>query len=197
MLSAFTLSNLIEDNLATNYNANGYNLQKFCNAVATGIVMSIAGKSFTTSDVGTVPGTGTGSGTGIAGLSSATMQNMALYLMISQGPNAGLLMKAIMDSVVTHLESATLTSSDTPVYLGTGTVVVGSIGVNASEMSNNITNQFVAQGAMGPNYPNLSDAIGTAIVNNILNAGTGTLSITGSPSGPTSPGTGSGSGTIS
>lgn len=197
MLSSSALSGLIRDNLAGNYNANGYNLQKFCDAIATGIVMSIAGKSFTTSDIGTIPGTGVGHGTGIAGLSSSTMQNTALSLMISRGYNAGNLMISIMDSVVTHLGSATLTSSDSPVFVGTGTIAVGSIAVSASEMSNNITSQFEAQGAIGSNYGNLSTAIGTGVANNIIASGTGTLSITGSPSGITSPGSGTGSGAIS
>lgn len=196
-LSASILSSLIRINLE-NVGANGVNLTKLCDAIATGVVMSTVGKSFTTSDIGLVPGNGTGIGTGITGLSSPTMQNTALSILISRGVNAAKLMKAIMDAVVSHLSSAaSLASVDTPVFLGTGTIVVGTIAVVASEMSNNIDSQLALRGAIGVNRTNLATAIGTGIVNNILSSGSGALTITGSPFSTPSPGSGSGTGTIS
>jgi len=194
-LSASVLANLIETNLQ-GYGANGSNLSKFCIAVATGIVMSIVGQSFTTLDVGTVPGTGAGTGVGITGLSQSTMVNLALAVMVSRGSNAANLMNAIMMAVVTHLGTASLSTIDTPVFLGTGTVVVGSITVVEGAMASNILTQMQGQGAHGSNLSNLCTAIATGIASNILSAGTGTLVITGSPSGVPVPGTGTGVGTI-
>lgn len=196
-LSSSTLGSMIDANL-TSAGANGYNKIPFSTAVAQGIVMSIVGKSFATTDVGTVPGSGTGNGTGIVGLSSSNMVNTALGVMTSTGVNAQPLMQAIMTAVVSHLSSsATLSSSHTPVYLGTGTVNIGSIAVVTSEMASNIQSRLANAGAVGVNMPNLSLAIATGIVTEILAAGTGTVTITGSPSGTPSPGAGSGTGVIS
>jgi len=195
-LSAGTLAGLIQSNLES-FGANGSNLSKFCNAVASGIVMSIVGKAFVTADAGSVSGSGTGVGVGILGLSASTMESTALSLMSSRGVNASPLMQSIMQAVVSHLSSsASLVSVDSPVFIGTGTIVVGSIAVSASEMSNNIDSQLEAQGAVGSNRTELATDIGTAIVENILSSGTGTLTITGSGGSP-SPGSGSGTGTIS
>lgn len=196
-LSASVLSGLIKTNLQ-GFGANGSNLTKFCDGVAAGVVMSIVGQSFVTLDVGTVPGNGIGTGIGITALSPSTMESIALAAMSSQGSNAANLMNAIMTGVVTHLSSAaSLSSIDVPVFLGTGTIVVGSITVVASAMSSNIKTQLQSQGAQGSNLTNLCDAIADGIVTNILSSGTGILVITGSPTGVPVPGTGSGTGTIS
>lgn len=194
-LSANILATLIQANLAAS-GANGKNLEKFCTGVATGIVMSIVGKTFTTMDIGTVPGVGTGTGIGLIGLSSSTMKNTALNLMSRQGSNASKLMQAIMDAVISHLSLATLSSIDTPVYLGTGTIVVGSITVIANEMNDNIDSQLKSQGANGSHRTELATAIGTGIASNILSSGSGILVITGTPSGIPIPGAGTGTGTI-
>ena len=195
-LSASTLGSLIDANLS-GFGATGYNRTIFSNAVAAGIVMSIVGKSFATTDVGTVPGTGVGSGTGIVGLSSPNMVSVAIAAMPSTGVNANPLMQAIMNAVVSHLAaSATLTSTHTPVFAGTGTIVVGSIPVIIAEMSGNIDSQLSGAGAVGVNRTVLSNAIATGIVTEILAAGTGTVTISGSPGGVPSPGGGSGTGVI-
>ena len=197
MLSDSVLGALIDSNLA-GFGAIGSNRTIFSNAVAAGIVMSIAGKSFTTTDTGSVSGTGAGSGTGIVGLTSSNMVSTALGVMISQGVNASNLMTAIMNAVVSHLSSsATLTSTHTPVFSGSGTVDIGSIPVVITEMKSNIESQLTSVGANGVNKSNLSLAIATGIVTEILAAGTGTVTISGSPSGTPSPGSGSGSGVIS
>lgn len=195
-LSPSVLASLIQANLA-GYGANGSKLGVFCTAVATGIVMSIVGKTFTTIDVGTVPGVGAGSGVGITGLSSALMKSTALGLMSSQGVNAPKLMQAITDAVVAHLSTATLSSVNAPVFLGTGTIVPGSIAVIPAEMSGNIDSQLQAAGAQGENRTQLATVIGTGVATNILSFGSGTLVITGSPTGIPVPGAGSGTGTIS
>lgn len=268
-LSANILAALIQTNLAAS-GANGKNLEKFCTGVATGIIMSIVGKTFTTSDIGTVPGAGTGIGVGITGLSSSndvvilsgitittktgkiltlgttnlstvkkemivkksgnifatikevdkinfqitvdntlslsvndvidintpSMVDAALRNMSRQGVNAPKLMKAIMDAVISHLSIATLSSINTPVFTGTGTIDVGSFNITANEMSNNIDSQLKLQGANGSNRTNLATAIGNAVASNILSSGTGSLTITGSASGIPVPGTGTGTGVI-
>lgn len=195
-LSSNILSGLIKSNLAA-VGANGSNLSIFCDAVAKGIVESIVGKAFATLDTGTVPGIGTGVGIGILGLSSPIMKSTALSLMDSKGVNADKLMQAIMDATVTHLSVATLMSNDTPVFLGTGIVVVGSIAVMTGEMSGNIDSELQNVGAKGVNRTKLATAIGTGVASNILSSGTGTLIITGSPIGTPVPGSGSGIGIIS
>lgn len=198
-LSAATLGSLIDTNLQGE-GANGSNRTVFANAVAAGIVMSIVGKAFATADVGLVPGIGVGSGTGVIGLSAPTMTTTAVNALPSTGVNAEPMMRAIMMATVTHLADATLTSSHTPVFLGSGTIVIGSIPVMISEMSSNIDVQLLSAGANGSNRTILSTAIATGIVNEIIAAGTGTVTIAGTftgsvPPGPV-PGAGAGTGVI-
>jgi hypothetical protein len=200
-LSPGALASIIQGNLA-GVGANGANLGKFCSAVAAGVVMSIVGKPFATTDTGLVIGIGTGIGTGITGLDSSAMKSTAIGMMHSTGANAEKLMTAIMTGVVTHLgAAATLTSADAPVFLGSGSVIVGSITVVASEMGSNIYSQLQSMGAKGANAQELSMAIAGGICTNILSAGTGTVTITGTFTGPTPPGpipgAGAGTGVIS
>lgn len=196
-LSASILAGLIQTNLS-GAGANGSNLSVFCMAIAQGVVNSIVGKAFTTTDVGLIPGTGVGVGVGISGLSSSSMKSVALSEMSSQGSNAGVLMQSIMDAVVQHLSSAaSLASTHTPVFSGVGTVVIGSIAVTDVEMGSNIDSALAGAGANGSNRTNLANAIGKGIADNILAMGTGTVTITGSPSGIPVPGVGAGVGVIS
>lgn len=195
-LSAGVLGGLIDSNLSS-AGAHGINRTKFSNAVAKGIVESIVSQTFVTLDVGVVSGAGTGTGTGVTSLDSSQMTTIALNTMSRQGINAFKLMNAIMTAVVSHLSSAaSLASVDTPVFTGTGTIVIGSWSITESLMETNIKSELSAVGANGVNAPNLSKAIATGVVTNILAAGTGTLVIVGSGGTP-SPGTGSGSGIIS
>ena len=197
-LSASVLSGLIKNNLITTGGANGSNLQKFCDAVAQGIVVSIVGSTFETNDSGLTSNNGIGTGIGIAGLSSSSMTTTALSNMSSTGSNALNLMQSIMDATVQHLSTAaSLSSTDSTVYSGTGIIIIGSISVTTSNMYNNINNSLLSSGANGINRENLSHAIATGIVTNILSSGTGTLTITGSPAPPFSPSTDVGTGTIS
>lgn len=179
-LSASTLKDLIKANLEA-VGANGSNLDIFCNAIATGIVMSVVGKIFTTIDTGLITGVGTGTGVGIMGLDSSAMKSLALSMFPSKGDNAEKLVQAITDATVSHLSSAAdLSSADAPVFEGVGTILVGSIAVVAAEMSANIDSQLEASGAKGSNRTILAQAIGTGIATNIISVGTGTLTISGS-----------------
>jgi len=196
-LSSTVLSSLIKSNLISQ-GAVGNNLQKFCDAVATGIVNSVVGSTFTSNDSGLISNTGTGTGIGITGLSSSSMVSIALSVMTSEGSNATNLMNAIMDATVQHLSTAAnLSSTDPTIYSGNGIINIGSIGVLLTTMSSNINSELLFSGANGSNRSNLALAIATGIVTNILSSGTGNLTITGSASPPMSPGTGTGTGTIS
>lgn len=194
-LSASALGSLIDANLAS-AGAIGSMRTVFANAVAAGIVMSVVGKSFSTIDVGTIPGTGTGSGTGLTGLISATMTTTAVGLLPTTGVNAIPMMNAIMNAVVTHMGSAALNSTHTPVFAGSGTVVPGSIPVLAPELASNIEAQLTSAGANGSNKAILSAAIAGGVAIGFVTA-TGSVSISGSPSGTPSPGGGSGTGVVS
>jgi hypothetical protein len=197
-LSASTLSSIMYSNFQA-VGAKGSNLQKFCMAISSGVVMSIVGKSFVTVDAGTITGVGTGTGTGILGLSSSSMKSKALGDMSSQGVNADKMMQAIMDAVVSHLmSSATLTTANAPVFAGTGVVTVGTIAVVGSEMGSNIDSQLQGVGANGRNRTQLAMAIGDGVCTNILSSGTGNVVITGSLTiPPPLPGAGAGTGVIS
>jgi hypothetical protein len=195
-LSPSVLSSLIKSNLQAN-GAQGYNLQKFCDALAQGILSPIIGATFITSDSGLVSGSGNGAGIGIMGLSPSIIASLALADMFSRGSNAGKLMQSIADATVTHLStSATLVSTDAPVYSGTGIIVIGSIPITVNEMTSTIDGALSSQGAHGRNRTKLAHAIATGIVTNIISSGTGTLTITGTGI-PTGSGTGTGTGEIS
>lgn len=192
-LSASVLGGLIDANLAT-AGAIGSKRTVFANAVADGIVLSIVGKTFVTSDVGSGLG-GTGTGTGIIGLIPANMTSLALATMTSQGTNAAPLMNAIMMATTQHLSTAaSLASVDPFVAVGVGTITVGSIAVVQVEMTANILAQLTTAGAIGTNLANLCLAISTGITTNIISTGTGTLVITGIPGLPSA---GAGTGVIS
>lgn len=196
-LSPSVLAGLISSNL-TSEGAKGANLQKFCAAVGAGIVQSIVGKAFTTTDVGLVIGAGAGTGVGVIGLSNSQMISVALSQMATKGRNAEKLMSAIMNATVTHLGSATLTTVNAPVFVGAGTVVVGSIAVVESQMALNIDTQLQGVGAKGKNRTHLANAIAAGVARQIIAAGTGTVTIVGSVIVPPPvAGAGVGTGTIS
>lgn len=195
MLDKDVLGSLIDQNFQKE-GANGSNRTKFCNAVAAGITMTIIGKPFATIDIGLVPGIGNGLGIGIIGLISDNMVQTSMQTMPRTGTNAERSFKAIMTAVVAHLTAATLTSSHTPVFAGTGTVVVGSIPVTIEEMTGNIDQQLMKVDAKGSNRTIYCKAIATGIVKEILQSGTGAVIITGSPIGIPSAGAGTGIGVI-
>lgn len=195
-LSGSVLGSLIDSNL-TSAGAVGSNRTIFCNALGNGIVNHIVGSSFTTTDTGTTPGSGTGTGTGIVGLTSSNMVSVAIATMSSTGVNANPLMQAIMDAVVTHLNDASLSSTHAPVVIGAGIVDIGSISVTSGGMKSTILTEFSSVGATGSNADNLAEAIATGIVTEILAAGTGNVTIVGSPPPTPVAGVGTGIGVIS
>jgi hypothetical protein len=179
--------------------AIGTNKLKFCKAVSTGLINSLKGKSFTTLDTGTVPGVGQGTGTGLIGLMPDQMTQIGIAAAPGMtGDNALPLMTAIMTASQQYLAmAAALASNDTPVFLGTGTIVIGSIMVTMDEVNNNLQSAFKDQKANGDNMPALCKAIATGFTFGILTMATGELVIVGTPTGTPAPGGGPGMGTIS
>ena len=179
----------------------GSSLQKLANTIGDGSAMAVVGVAFTTVDVGTVPGAGIGTGTGITGLSASAMSNNMYTLSVSSFGSEGSKLKDICDAIaascVAQLALAHLASVDAPVVIGTGSVVVGSIAVTASSWSSAISTQGEANGFQGSQWPNWAQAIGGGQAQEVLADGTGSLIIAGATPGSPSPGTGGGTGTIS
>lgn len=202
--------------------ANGRNLQKFCKAVARGIVISIVGTTFTTMDVGLIPGIGSGVGRGIVidkidvdkmidrsleyiRTENKKMKNPAVF-----GDRARPTMDCIMRAIRDHLaQYAQLTSTHAPVFLGSGTVIISSINVDYRKMADNIEKSLRSEGAKGSNLKRTAMAISIGavteivgfhkkdIVSEIVPRGHASVSITGTALSPTPvPGAGEGSGVI-
>jgi hypothetical protein len=195
-LSADALADMIQANLKK-HGDGGANQKKFCQALATGIVMTIVGKPFITQDVGTVAGPGVGNGTGIKTLMYDDMTQLALAMMPTKGENARKCFDAINMAVVDHLKSsATLKSTHAPVAIGVGTIMhIASI--LAPEMAKNIDDQLKVKGANGSNRTIFSLCVATGICTDILKNSTGQVIIVGSPIGIPAPGAGVGAGVIS
>lgn len=179
----------------------GSRLMDFTDAVGIGSVNHVVGKPFATTDTGTVPGNGVGSGTGVTGLSSAAISSAVFSLAVGFFGQAGSRLQDICDSIgdtcVAQMALATLTSTHTPVFAGTGVINVGSIGVVPSGWSGSVNSEGAGNGFIGSQWPNFATAIGQGQASQVLATGTGTVTITGSPTSPTPvPGSGSGSGVI-
>jgi hypothetical protein len=197
-LDASQLADMIDQQLVAQ-GANGDNKKKFCKAIATGIVKSVKGKTFVTLDVGTIPGIGQGTGIGIMGLMPDQMAKVAMAAGPTMlGANALKLMTAIMNATQQHFAmSASLSSTDTPVFLGSGVMVLGSIQVTPDEMSSNIKQALDDAGAKGKNREPLAKAVAAGVSFGLLTMGTGSLVIVGAPTGIPVGGGGPGQGTVS
>lgn len=179
----------------------GSQLSILTNVVGNGSALHVIGKAFTTTDVGTIPGAGVGTGLGLTGLSASAISSDIYSNCVSTFGQAGTKLKDFSDamaaSCVAQMALAVLTSSHAPVFAGAGTVNVGSVTVVAAGWGSSIQGLGAAAGFIGPQWANWALAIGTGHANGVINTGTGTVTIAGSPSGPTSPGAGVGSGIIS
>jgi hypothetical protein len=167
-------------------------------AVGVGSCDEVVGKTFATSDVGTVPGVGVGVGVGITGVVAAGVKTAC----IAEGATRGLISTpqsidtyaAYGQALVAELALASLSSTHTPVFAGTGTVVPGSIPVAAGAWGSAI--QSAGPTLAGSKWPDFAATLGAGAVDAFPTA-TGTVVIAGSPTSPTtSPGAGSGSGVI-
>lgn len=204
-LSGPTLSGLIQANL-TGKGFTGVQLTAFSNALGNGIVNATTGiLMFTTADVGTIPGSGSGSGTGVLGLNQVNIASLAFttgqgFWAPDQNNGPGIkwqdLCDAVAAAVVTHFSAeATLTSTHSPVFAGTGLVVAYS-GVAVPVMKAAIV--AAAPGSWAAwKMPELAEAIATGVVTELLtHSPASSVTISGSPSGVPVPGAGSGSGVV-
>lgn len=185
---------------------NGTKLTEFCDAIGNGIVLYTAGTlTFTTSDVGTVPGSGTGSGTGITGMSDASMSSVMFTTgqgfwssLQNNGPGVewSKFCDAVSQTVVAHFAAnATLTSTHSPVFAGSGTVV-SYAGLAVPAMKSSMVAQAPAPWASA-RFPELAEAVATGVITEIQgHSPADSVVISGSPSGTPAGGSGSGSGVV-
>ena len=177
----------------------GSRLRDFADAASIGSQSSIVGKTFTTQDIGTVPGVGTGVGTGLS-IPPSLVSNTMLASATSKGFKGSRLpdvCQAFAQALVSEASKISLSSNHSPVFQGTGTVVPSSIPVNESEWGGNINSQGVSRQFVGQRWSDLAQAMAKGGVAG-FGVSQGSVTITGSPtSSTTSPGTGSGSGVIS
>lgn len=178
----------------------GSRLSDFTDAIGNGAQSHVVGKAFTTTDTGTTPGVGVGTGTGITGMNSAAMATGIFSQAVSFFGQAGSKLQDLCDQVaaanITEMGKALLSSNHTPVFSGAGVVDVGSVGVIGPDWGSQI--ESAAPSFEGSQWGNFAQALGVGQANEILASGTGSVTITGSPTSPTtSPGAGTGAGTIS
>lgn len=185
---------------------NGTQFAPFCNAIGMGIVLATSGiLTFTTSDVGTVPGVGVGTGTGIAGLVTSNIQTQMYnkgqsFWSSFQNNGPGVewsnVCAKIALAVKTHFAAnATLTSTHTPVFAGVGTVL-SYAGVTIPAMKAAIVAQAPGSWASA-RFPELAEAVATGVVLELTtHSPTDIVTITGSPIGIPVPGAGSGAGIV-
>jgi len=177
---------------------DGAQLSNFTSFVGNGSANHVIGQSFMTMDTGVVAGSGMGTGMGITGISSSNISDNIYSLCVQSFGQAGPKLRDFTDAIgracVTALGQATLMSTDSPVFAGTGMIDIGSITVSGDAWGSSIETQGAS--FVGSQWPNFTKAIGQGQAMEVLAAGTGTLTITGTGS-PGSPGTGTGTGTIS
>lgn len=179
----------------------GSELTKFCTVVGNGCVTAVVGKAFVTTDAGTTPNAGTGTGVGISGVVKAVIVAEMQVQALAEGyeqvtPEFTDVADAIATALISELAKASLSSTHAPVYLGVGTINPGSITVSASTWASAMEAAGVGQGLIGSRWPNFCRVVAKGCVKGML-SGTGTVTIIGTPPGSPVPGVGVGSGTIS
>lgn len=198
MISGSNWSTILQGFLAGK-GFNGSRMSDVTDAVGNGGQTHVVGKSFTTVDSGSTPGVGVGTGTGITGLSGAAISTLIIALATGSFGQAGAKLPdfadAVGDACVSELGAALLTSAHTPVFAGSGTVDVGSIPVVPAGWGSDINS--AGSSLVGSEWSNFADAMGQGQANHVLAAGSGSVSISGSATGPVVPGAGTGTGTIS
>ncbi len=183
----------------------------YCTVVSQGSVQAIVGKSFTTIDTGLIqtvatPGIGAGTGTGLTAVLVNTVRDTVVSTARGfqfRGPRLIDTAQIFAEALVEELTQTTLVSTHTPVYLGAGVVVPGSIPVVMSEWKGNIQTLGTAIRFRGPKWPQWCESLATGGVTGFLTA-TGNVTIVGTytglfpPAGPGPvPGVGVGVGVVS
>jgi len=190
-------------NLAGKLAAKGFigaRLHLFTDAVGNGSQQHTVGKPFATQDVGTIPGIGAGTGTGITVGGAAASSN--IFALASAAGFVGRRLQDICDACGQTLQDeygqATLTSNHTPVFLGVGTIVQGSIAVIGPLWGTQIQSLGTGENFIGQKWPDFALALGAGQAQEVLAHGTGTVTIVGGPTSPTPvPGAGAGVGVVS
>jgi len=197
-LSIAELNTLLQTNITNRVLSNGISFIEFTTGIATGVINGTVGSTFTTVDTGQISNPGIGSGTGITGLDQTTLSNLIFNNCYVGWDSAGVQLLNITDgiaeSVVTHFGSATLTSTHSPVWQGTGIVSFTSSSMSHTVMSSGIQS---ATTFIGTHWASFSTYIASAIVTYVKSNGSGSVIITGTPPGSPTSGSGTGSGTIS
>jgi len=179
---------------------SGSKLSEFSSAIGAGSASSVIGASFTTVDVGSVVGPGAGVGTGILTLVATRLRDALVSSFTSRFGSAGDKLldtaEAVADTFVSQLGAVTLSSTHTPVAVGVGTLVVGSIGVVASSWDSAMKSLGDGAGFIGDKWPDVTEIIAEECVSELLGFGSGSVVISGTPV-PGVPGAGVGSGTLS
>ena len=172
----------------------------FAGACADGCINGTIGAPFATTDTGTIPGTGAGTGVGVTGVVDAVLSAALTAGMLAKfgsiGTSTPIINDALAQAYVAQLAVATLTSTHAPVFVGSGIVNVGSIVVAAAVIESTILAAGISAGFLGTSWPDIASTVGTEIANALL-LGTGSVTIAGAGTPPTSPGVGVGSGTLS
>lgn len=179
----------------------GSKLVDFTDALGIGGQNHVVGKPFTTTDTGTITGPGIGVGVGILGLIGATISTLVFGLATGSFGQSGSKLMDICDCVgiaaVSELGLAVLSSTHTPVVIGTGIIVPGSIAVIGSAWGSAIDTVGSGKGFIGSQWPNFAQAMGQGQATHILAVGTGSVVISGTPIGSPVPGSGVGVGAVS
>ena len=179
---------------------SGTKLADFTAAIGGGSASSVIGASFTTVDAGSITGPGVGVGTGILTLVATRLRDAIVSALTNRFGSAGDKLldtaEAVADTLVSQMGSVTLSSTHTPVAVGVGTLVVGSIGVVASAWDTAMKSLGDGSGFVGDNWPDITEILADECVNEILGFGTGSVVISGTPV-PGVPGAGVGAGTLS
>lgn len=173
----------------------GANTPVLALAVSLGSSMSLLGKAFTTKDMGA--GAGAGVGTGLGLILPAAMISNEVYSQAMSAGLAGDKLKPLCDAIGAGLEAelklAMLTSTHTPVAIGSGQVDPTTIAVIPSEWVNNV--MMNGSAFAGQKWPDLAKAIGNGC-SSAMSKASGVVTIVGvpAPPGPVpgTPGTGTG-----
>lgn len=179
----------------------GTELNNFTDAIGNGSVNHVVGQTFTTTDAGSVSGSGSGVGVGVTGLDPVYISNQIFSYSVASFGQSGTKLKDVCDALAntckSQMEIATLTSVHSPVFAGVGNIDIGSISVVGLDWGSEIESQGSSSGFVGVKWSDWAESIGVGQADGVILNGTGIVSISGSPSGPPSPGGGTGSGVIS
>lgn len=188
--------------IASGYGWTGSNLKNMSDALSNGTINNMLGAPFQTTDTGTVIGPGVGTGVGLLGVIASVVSlaifNAAVAKFGSAGDDLLDLTDAVAQAFVAEIALATLSSTHTPVFLGSGTIVPGSIVVIAAAIVAAIQLEGIGYGFLGDNWPDFAEVVGEELANSLAIA-TGNLVITGAAviPPPPAPGVGVGAGNMS